>query len=118
MSPHSVHVRAASSASDVARSITGESEGFMSVKSIISHAFKDVAAEQARSIASLTDNLILNDCGLDSLCLAILVSRLEDELGVDPFTASDNVYYPVTFGDFIKFYEDAVNSLAPALSSK
>ena len=31
------------------------------------------------------DDLVLLDSGLDSLCFAILVARLEDELGVDPF---------------------------------
>jgi len=33
--------------------------------------------------------------------------RLEDQLGIDPFTASDDVYFPVTLGDFIAFYQDA-----------
>ena len=36
-----------------------------------------------------------------------LVARLEDQLGVDPFTQSEDVYFPVTLGDFIKFYQDA-----------
>jgi hypothetical protein len=26
---------------------------------------------------------------------------------VDPFTSSEDVYFPVTMGDFIKFYADA-----------
>jgi hypothetical protein len=50
--------------------------------------------------------LVLLESGLDSLSFAILVARLEDVLGVDPFTASDDVYFPVTLGDFIKFYEN------------
>ena len=49
---------------------------------------------------------MLVDSGLDSLCLAIIVARLEDALGVDPFSAKDDDF-PVTLGDFIKFYEDA-----------
>jgi hypothetical protein len=48
--------------------------------------------------------------GLDSLAIAILVARLEEVLEVDPFTDSDDVAYPVTLGDFIKFYENALNS--------
>ena len=48
---------------------------------------------------------VLLDCGLDSLCFAILVTRLEDELGFDPFATSDEVQFPVTFGDFVRFYE-------------
>jgi acyl carrier protein len=55
----------------------------------------------------LSDDLVLLDSGLDSLCFAILVARLEDSLGLDPFTASDEVYFPVTLGDFVKAYENA-----------
>jgi hypothetical protein len=40
-----------------------------------------------------------------------LVARLEDRLGVDPFTAAEDVYFPVTFGDFVKFYEDAAKTI-------
>ena len=65
-----------------------------------------VAAEQGKTLAPLQDDLVLLDSGLDSLCFAILVARLEDTLGYDPFTASDDVYFPVTLGDFIRFYED------------
>ena len=32
------------------------------------------------------------------------------KLGVDPFTASEDVYFPVTMGDFIKFYQDAAQA--------
>jgi len=79
----------------------------MSVKSIIISEINDVASEQNKIVAPLRDDLPLLDSGLDSLCFAILVSRLEDKLGIDPFTASDEVYFPVTFGDLVKFYEDA-----------
>ena len=65
-----------------------------------------VAREQRKSLAPLADDLILLDSGLDSLCLAIVVARLEDSLGVDPFTA-DDADFPVTFGDFVRIYEDA-----------
>ncbi len=45
--------------------------------------------------------------GSNSLCFAIIVARLEDTLGCDPFSADEEVEFPVTFGDFIQFYEDA-----------
>lgn len=48
---------------------------------------------------------VLLESGLDSLGFAILVSRLEDELGYDPFSEADEVYYPQTFSDFIDFYD-------------
>jgi acyl carrier protein len=79
----------------------------MTVKSIIISEINDVASEQGKAVASLTDDLPLLDSGLDSLCFAILVARLEDRLGVDPFTTSNDVYFPVTFGDFVRFYETA-----------
>jgi acyl carrier protein len=79
----------------------------MSIKSTIISQINEVASEQGKLVAPLNDELPLLDSGLDSLCFAILVARLEDKLGVDPFTASDDVYFPVTFGDFVKFYESA-----------
>jgi acyl carrier protein len=66
-----------------------------------------VAREQDKRLAPLTDELSLLDSGLDSLCFAILVTRLEDALGVDPFTTSEDASFPVTLGDFINFYENA-----------
>jgi hypothetical protein len=36
----------------------------------------------------------------------VLVARLEDRLGVDPFTTSDDVQFPVTIGDFVRAYEN------------
>jgi len=61
-------------------------------------------------LADLNDDLVLLDSGLDSLAIAILVARLEETLGFDPFTESDDVAYPVTLGDFIKFYEHAAET--------
>jgi hypothetical protein len=34
-----------------------------------------------------------------------LVARLEDRLGIDPFSASEEAVFPVTLGDFVKVYE-------------
>ena len=79
----------------------------MNVRSEVVTQFKQVAQEQGKRLAPLTDNLELLNSGLDSLCFAILVSRLEDALGVDPFTASEDTLFPVTFGDFVSFYENA-----------
>ena len=73
----------------------------------ITSQFRLVAPEQDKRLAPLTDELPLLDSGLDSLCFAILVTRLEDALGVDPFSASEDASFPVTFGDFISFYENA-----------
>jgi acyl carrier protein len=79
----------------------------MPLKEIIVAEIKNIAAEQGKELAPLTDDLVLMQSGLDSLCFGILVARLEDLAGFDPFTMADDVYYPVTLGDFIRFYEDA-----------
>jgi hypothetical protein len=78
----------------------------MTVRSEIETQFQQVAREQDKRLARLTDNLPLLDSGLDSLCFAILVSRLEDLLGVDPFSASEDAVFPLTYGDFVSFYEN------------
>jgi acyl carrier protein len=64
-----------------------------------------VAREHGKILAPLTDEVALLDSGLDSLGIAVLVARLEDRLGVDPFTTSEDVQFPVTVGDFVKAYE-------------
>jgi acyl carrier protein len=78
-----------------------------SVRSEILAEFERVARQQDKPLAPLTDDLVLLDSGLDSLCLAIIVARLEDALGIDPFSRADDGDFPVTLGDFIRLYEDA-----------
>lgn len=79
----------------------------MTIRSQIVDQFTQVAQEQGNRLAPLTDNVELLETGLDSLCFAIVVSRLEGRFGVDPFTLSDDVLFPVTFGDFVRLYENA-----------
>jgi acyl carrier protein len=75
----------------------------MSVRSSITSVFEQVAREQQRTLAPLSDDLKLLQSGLDSLSFALIVTRLEDALGYDPFETADS--FPVTFGDFVKLYE-------------
>ena len=84
----------------------------MSVRSEILDQFKQVAHEQDKRLEPLSDELPLLDSGLDSLCFAILVSRLEIVLGVDPFSENTDAPFPVNLGEFIRFYENAVQQLA------
>ena len=79
----------------------------MTVRATIVSQFGVVAAEQQRRLAPLTDDLKLLQSGLDSLSFAIIVARLEDELGFDPFNAEEAVEFPVTFGDFVQLYENS-----------
>jgi hypothetical protein len=80
----------------------------MNVRSQILEQFKQVAQEQDKQLGPLSDELPLMDSGLDSLCFAIVVARLETVLGVDPFSASGDAPFPVNLGEFIHFYEHAV----------
>lgn len=77
----------------------------MSARAVIVRTMEAVAAEQNRRLRPLSDELPLFDCGLDSLCFAILVARLEDELGADPFSEGEGEGFPTTFGDFVRFYD-------------
>ncbi|HEY1426401.1 MAG TPA: hypothetical protein VGF50_06980 [Caulobacteraceae bacterium] len=80
----------------------------IALREVILAKFQGIAAAQGKPLtAPLTDDLVLLDSGLDSLCFAIIVATLEDELGYDPFTEAEDVYFPVTFGDFVRFYERA-----------
>ena len=65
-----------------------------------------IAAEQQVMLPPLVDDLSLHETGFDSLAFAILVARLEDDLGIDPFTISEDASFPLTVGDFIRAYEN------------
>ncbi len=82
----------------------------MSIRLTVISQIQQIAEEGKKNLPSLTDDLVLLESGLDSLAIAILVARLEETLGFDPFTESDDIYYPVTLGDFIRFYENAAKS--------
>jgi hypothetical protein len=77
----------------------------VSARSEITAQFIQVALEQDKKLEPLSDDLALLDSGLDSLCLAIVVDRLDSVLGVDPFSAAEDSRFPVTVGEFISFYE-------------
>jgi acyl carrier protein len=77
----------------------------MSVRSKVEEQFQQVAKEQDRELLPLSDEVKLVQSGLDSLSFAIIVARLEDTLGVDPFNTAEAMEFPVTFGDFVRLYE-------------
>lgn len=80
----------------------------MSIRSEVITQITLVAEEQNRALAPLKDDLPLLDSGLDSLCLAVVIARLEDLLGVDPFSSSADAPFPVTVGDLVSSYENAI----------
>ena len=77
------------------------------IRMAIAKAVAEVMAEafEGETLRTLSDEDVLLETGLDSLGFAILVARLDEELGYDPFSDASDPYYPVTFGDFVSFYE-------------
>jgi acyl carrier protein len=78
----------------------------MSIRQVVYTQVKIIAEQQRKSLRPLDDDLGMLESGLDSLCIAILVANLDDELDLNPFD-SDHVAIPVTFGDLIRIYEHA-----------
>jgi acyl carrier protein len=78
----------------------------MSLRATILKEIETVAADQKKTLAPLTDALPLNDSGLDSLCFAILVARLEDITGRDPLSEAQGRQFPTTIGEFVALYEE------------
>jgi len=77
------------------------------IRSTVISQMTRIAEQQKKTIAPMTDGLVLADSGLDSLCFAILVASLDEILDVDPFSEDANIEFPATLGEFIRLYEDA-----------
>jgi len=75
------------------------------LRSKILAAFHEaLEARQQHLSCELSDNAILLETGLDSLGFAILVVKLEEELGYDPFVMMKEQCYPRTLREFIDVY--------------
>jgi acyl carrier protein len=74
---------------------------------VIARELQQVAVEHGRALAPLTEETKLVQSGLDSLDLAVVVMRLADSLGIDPFDSGTRVASPVTFGEFVRIYENS-----------
>jgi len=75
------------------------------IRKIIIDAITDLLKEEGIEAPLLNDDTILLSTGLDSLGFAVLVVRLEDYLGYDPFTSMKEAIYPKTLKDLIEIYE-------------
>lgn len=66
----------------------------------------EIASESGVELNSqINGATVLLESGLDSLGFAILIARLEEELGYDPFTMMDEPVYPQTFGQLVEIYQ-------------
>ncbi|HMO15167.1 MAG TPA: acyl carrier protein [Pirellulaceae bacterium] len=76
------------------------------MRDVILNAMRQVAAEtDCKLVSVIEDNSVLLETGIDSLGFAILVARLEEELGYDPFVMMEEPTYPRTFGEFVEIYQ-------------
>ena len=79
----------------------------MLIRQVVYEQIRSVAEQQKKKMPRLDDELRLIESGLDSLCIAILIANLDDELKLDPFGSGDEVEIPVTIGDLVRVYETA-----------
>ncbi len=77
----------------------------MTIREAVLQQVRLVAQQQNKTMTVLDDKLKLSGSGLDSLCIAIIVANLEDELGLDPFGGGREM--PTTLGELIQLYEHA-----------
>ena len=78
----------------------------MSIRQTIIDTMNEVAGiNEITLVHPLSDDIVLLECGLDSMGFAVLVAQLEEQLQFDPFTMTDEPIYPETLGKFIQFYE-------------
>ena len=77
----------------------------MSLRESIATELIALYEEDELDVPELTDDLVLLETELDSLGFAVLVTRLDETLGFDPFTEMDEPVYPSTFGEFVEIYE-------------
>jgi acyl carrier protein len=76
------------------------------MRSLILQLINEVAENvDCELVDDINDDTVLLESGLDSLGFAILVARLEEELGRDPFTEMEEVIYPRKLGEFVAIYE-------------
>lgn len=80
----------------------------MQICEVIRELFAEVldSTESSLQCEELADDTVLLNSGLDSLGFAILVARLEEELGFDPFVELQEAVYPTTFREFVAIYEN------------
>lgn len=77
----------------------------MSTRDTIRDALIELFDEDDLDVPDITDDLVLLETELDSLGFAVLVTRLEESLGYDPFSLMTEPVYPTTYGEFVAVYQ-------------
>lgn len=84
----------------------GYSSGVTIVEQSIRSALSELLLEEGITPGEIGPDSVLLDVGLDSLGLAVLVTRLETNLGYDPFSLLTEAVYPRTLSEFVAVYEN------------
>ncbi|HWE82929.1 MAG TPA: acyl carrier protein [Gaiellaceae bacterium] len=74
------------------------------IRSVIVDEIDSLLLEADQPVRPLADQDVLLETGLDSLAFAVLIVRLEDRLGYDPFTDLAEPVYPQTLGELCQVY--------------
>jgi hypothetical protein len=77
----------------------------MTLRSTLFAEIEAIAHEQDKAMPPITDDLVMMDTAFDSLCFALLVARMEDLAGIDPFSEMETSDLPVTVGDLVALYD-------------
>jgi hypothetical protein len=77
----------------------------MATREMILQALVELFEEDELEVPEFTDDLVLLETDLDSLGFAVLVTRLEESLGYDPFSLMTEPVYPTTLGEFVAVYQ-------------
>ena len=79
-----------------------------SVRNAVIATLQHIVFEHHKLSVVFTEETPLIGSGLDSLSLAVAAVRLEELLEVDPFATDIEGRFPLTIGDMIKLYQNAV----------
>lgn len=76
----------------------------MTMRDAILEELAQLFEEDGLAQPEFSDDLVLLSTELDSLGFAVLVARLDERLGFDPFSLTLDPVYPQTLGDFVALY--------------
>jgi acyl carrier protein len=73
---------------------------------IIEMMHEQLSMSNQKLVTTIDSDTVLLETGLDSLSFATIIVLLEQEYGIDPFTARSEAIYPRTFGEFVDLYTE------------
>ena len=85
----------------------------MEIKEVIISELTELFEEDGLPVPNFLEDFVLLDSNLDSLGFAVLVTRLDEVLGYDPFSMMDEPMYPSTLGEFFLVYERFAKARKP-----